>query len=508
MPPQKTIATENKKIKILLRTFLVLTAAYCVYYILSLITPSDTVISIDAYYHIAVTKFIKKYGFLKSFQWTQYSIWKVLYSDKDLLLHLIILPITYFTGKIALINKWGTAIINIIYFTVFACILRKYVHHILAGLLMLLCFTSPTYTTYLLYLRPAILALTFTILGIHFLTQKNKYAVFAVTFLFTLAHLSAFTLLGFAIISEVSRYILKKEFYGENIIYSFAGFLCGVLIHPNFPSNLITIYINGFLTPFYAFGEQGINFGKEMFSASAKSVLLNQIIVFIYFGVMFWKLWFDKVKISHAGFLFVVAAQFYFALGFTGNRFWFMAVPLATLAMAAFVKDAFFEDNASPRYSQMNLTIYAIICFFLIGTLPIRADEMAKKVKRIEAGKKAAEQAAYWMKENIPRGETVYHSKWGYSPFLICINPKNNYLVTLDPIYMYYWSAKIQKIYQKMAGGKEPRAYHHLKNTFKTRYGFTNTEHAFYKLIYKNPQFKILYNKDGYVVFEVLGFYE
>jgi hypothetical protein len=492
-------------------SFSIATAAvlFSVYIIVKLLSLTSTPISVDGYYHIAVTKFIKKYGFLKSFQWTQMSIWKFLYSDKDLLLHILILPVTWFTSKISLIDKWGIAIIDVIYLTAFVYILRKYVPAVMAALLLILCFISPTYTTYLLYLRPAVLALTFTILGLHFLIQKNKYGVFLVTFLYTLSHISAFTLVVFAVACEYLRKEFKNEVYKPNITYVILGFLFGLVVHPNFPANLITIYINGFLTPIYAFGDQGLAFGREMFSSEAKSVFFNNFIVLIFFGVMFWKAWIHKIKLSYTTIFFTIIAQFYLALALMSNRFWFMVVPLAALAMAAFLKDAFYSDKESLLGKKSGQAIvYFIMAVYLIAALPLNINKLKQKVKARQETNTANEQIAYWMKDNIPKGETIFHSSWSYSPVLTCINPKNNYLVTLDPIYMYYWSESIQKIYQDLSYGDEPDAYYHLKNTFKTQYGITYIKHGFYKLLEKDPRFEILHTHKGHVVFKLLDFYK
>jgi hypothetical protein len=222
---------------------------------------------------------------------------------------------------------------------------------------------------------------------------------------------------------------------------------------------------------------------------------------------MFWKALTSKVKISHAGFLFMIVAQFYLVLGFTGNRFWFMAVPLATLAFGCFIRDAFFEGKLPPCRQQKNIIMYVAAVFFIVAVVSVRKHEIAETVKNMENSKKILTHTASWMKKNIPKGETIFHSKWGYSPFLICINPKNNYLVALDPIYMYYWSPYLQKIYQNLCRGDEENAYYHLKNTFKTKYGITDISHGFYKLIEDDPRFKILYRNKTNVVFEVEGFY-
>ncbi|HUT85895.1 MAG TPA: hypothetical protein VMW66_03555, partial [Elusimicrobiales bacterium] len=395
------------KSKIISEAVLIFALAFSIYLIVSLIFKSDTIVSVDGYYHIAVSKFIKQYGFLKAFQWTQMSMWKLMYSDKDLLLHLIVLPLTYMTDKISLIDKWGVIILNVIYFTSFAYVLRKYVPPFAAAIMIVLCFLSPTYTNYLLLLRPAILALTLTILGLHFLNTKNKYGLLVVTFIFTLAHVSAFTIVFFAIACEYLRYQIKGEFCKDNIIYPVLGFLAGIIVHPNFPSNLLTIYINGFLTTFYAFEDQGLAFGSEMFSTSAKAMFMKNIVVFIYLGFMFWKMWIEKLKISFQSIFLVASAQVYLVLGLLSNRFWFMVIPLMTLAMASFLKDtAYNEENKAFHKTIRSYLLYTIIVLYIAFSLPISLDTVEQNIRNMESRNKSTEQIATWMKDNIPAGET------------------------------------------------------------------------------------------------------
>ncbi|MBP7088781.1 MAG: hypothetical protein KBB01_05745, partial [Candidatus Omnitrophica bacterium] len=53
---------------------------------------SPTFFGIDDYYHIAVANFIKNYGPKYEFRWAQLSTFKDLFSDKDFLFHILIIP--------------------------------------------------------------------------------------------------------------------------------------------------------------------------------------------------------------------------------------------------------------------------------------------------------------------------------------------------------------------------------------------------------------------------------
>jgi hypothetical protein len=110
------------------------------------------------------------------------------------------------------------------------------------------------------------------------------------------------------------------------------------------------------------------------------------------------------------------------------------------------------------------------------------------------------------MNKNIPAGETVYHAFWSDSPYFICLNPKNNYLVILDPIYMYYLSPWLYNLYSDLYKGRIISPVGVLNTVFMVNYGFTNKIAPLYRQIKSDSvNFKILYENRTGVVFKVLS---
>jgi len=475
-----------------------------VYTVLLQLTPA--LLTVDAYYHAAVTGFIKDNGwFLREFHWTQMSVMKNSYSDKDLLLHVLALPFTFFTSDPRWVAKCGSLLLGFSFVGVMAFLFRRYLSPLLAIPVLLSPFLSPLFTMYFSDFRPGTLAAIFTLLGIYFAAEKKKWPLFTIGVLYSLAHLSSFTLVFFAVLVEALRYVRDREFSRQVVSYAVVGVAVGLIIHPNFPANLLTIYINGFLTPVYALGGSNIGFAMELYSDSAKRALLGNLPVFMAFGGMLWAALCYRPKVSFHTVVYVACASIYFVLAMLSNRFWFPAIPLAMLAAASFMKDLLEQPEADE--SRRLFLSRVMLAVWFVMALPLcwhNAKSMDSRIKYKNNFSLSYEKAALWMSGNIPPGETVYHSSWGDSPFLICLNPRNNYLVVLDPIYMYYWSPDIYALYQDLYEGRPSMdPYKALKEVFKTTYGITSTKCGFYQMIKNDDRFRVLYNEMDLAVFKL-----
>jgi hypothetical protein len=115
------------------------------------------------------------------------------------------------------------------------------------------------------------------------------------------------------------------------------------------------------------------------------------------------------------------------------------------------------------------------------------------------------ENTALWMGKNIPPDETIYHLYWDESPYFICLNPKDNYISVLDPIYMYYSYPDVFKINQKLQKGSIPNPHEIIRRVFGARYGYVKGRIPLYNQVQKDPaHFKIIYKDNMGIVFEIL----
>jgi hypothetical protein len=110
------------------------------------------------------------------------------------------------------------------------------------------------------------------------------------------------------------------------------------------------------------------------------------------------------------------------------------------------------------------------------------------------------------MEKIIPEGELIFHANWSDSQYLIGLNPKDDYFVTLDPVYMYNKTPELYKLYRDVAFGRLKDPYPALKDTFKARYGYAgkNFFNGLIEQIRKDSRFTILAEDNFGVIFKLM----
>ncbi len=485
--------------KIILSFVILCIISYCIFLQLA----SPTFYESDSYYHIAVSRFIKDLGFHYKFHWAQLSVYKDYFSDSGFLFHLFNVPFLSLSNDIVMAGKYAIIFYNILFILVLVFILRKYLPDHLVSCFLLLPFLSATFTTYFLYLRSVSLANIFTILGIYFLINKKLAGLLIISLLYPLTHISFPTILIFALVCEIIRYVFHKEFYFRNVYVAAIGIMVGCFIHPNFPNNFIYLH---FLYSTADYLKKGIDLGlgSELFSYPTARVFLENFALFFTINIILWMAFLSRVKISFTTAVWAACANFYLALAINADRYWYPANALFFIFFAAYTKDWIESKKPAKTAGKINAFIvaYAVIAvIFLPASLNSLRANMELNTKMGVHYKKAG----LWMKDNIPAGETIYHNYWSDPDYFICFNPKNDYLVVLDPVNMYYRYPRIFLLYRDLSRGMINKPYEALKEVFKVKYGYTRNDNFFYVRIKKSRnQFKILYEDDLGIIFKLL----
>jgi hypothetical protein len=319
-----------------------------------------------------------------------------------------------------------------------------------------------------------------------------------------MAHLSFFMLIVFAFICEIVRFAKTREFFFRNITVVLLGVALGCLLHPNYPNNLLSLYLNGVLVPFYSlFHNIGIDFASEFSPSTTKSALIANLAVFSCLNVVLWMLLFCRRKISLDTLVWWGCAGIYLLLAFGGQRYWYRATPLVFIFFASYLND--WRDNHEwkavlPKLRRF-VIIYGVLLVFLF---PSYFTSIKKDISRWMRFNSHYENVGKWMNRYIPSGETIYHAYWWDAPYFICFNPKNNYLVVLDPIYMAYYSPSGYIAYNELKAGRIVEPYRMLKDVFKISYGYTRKNTGLYLQVAKDTtHFNIIYEDSLGVVFVI-----
>lgn len=466
---------------------------------------SPTFFGVDSYYHVATAGFIKDFGPDYNFRWAQFSTFKESFSDKEFLFHIFIIPFLFFSDNIILAGKLAVIFYNLLFALVYVFLLKKYLPSFLAALFLFFLLSTQSFAIYFIYLRPATLGNIFTILSIYFLINKKPAKVFFLSLFYTLAHISFFTVIVFAFICEILRYIVNREFFLKNVYLAIFGCALGCFLHPNFPNNLISFHLNAVLVPIYSLKEVGLDFGRELYSSTTRQIITRNFSLLFTFNLVLWTMFFSRIRVSLATLVWWGCSSIYLILSFLGVRYWYTANVLFFIFFASYLKDWLRERELRQVLPKINIFIvlYAVgICTFSFYDSKNFRENLESHIMV----NTHYEDIARWMKKHIPPGETIYHAYWSDSPFFICLNPKNNYFLVLDPIYMYYRYPREYITYKNLKKGYVGKPYVAFKEIFKVNYGYVRKDCPLSSQIKKDTDhFKVLYENYLGIVFEVLN---
>jgi hypothetical protein len=260
--------------------------------------------------------------------------------------------------------------------------------------------------------------------------------------------------------------------------------------------------------PFYSITGLGIpilamDLAGEFYTLLSKKVFLYNFLIFFSLNIILFTMFLKSIRVSLSTFVWWGCTSIYLTLSFTGNRYWYTTNILFFIFFASFLKDWLGQREWKQVLFKINtfVIIYAIVVFVFI---PTNIKSLCKTIESFIIKNMYYENAANWMQKHIPSGETIYHPYWDASSIFICLNPKNNYFLVLDPIYMYYKYPKKYVYYTSLHLGVLDNPHIVLKEMFKVKYGYNRKNKLYYQIKDDSKHFRILYEDNLGIVFEVI----
>jgi hypothetical protein len=165
-------------------------------------------------------------------------------------------------------------------------------------------------------------------------------------------------------------------------------------------------------------------------------------------------------------------------------------------------------QEAGPRPSFLaRLAAPAAGTFAVVTAVMVSVPRLVETAHWTDVMNSHYERMGGWMRDNIPAGETVFHTSWSDSQYFIGLNPKNDYLVTLDPIFMYAWNPELYLAYRTISQGQADDPYTALQKVFGVRYGYASKTYvgSFVSQISGDPRFRIVVDEPLGVIFALQG---
>jgi len=460
---------------------------------------TPTLYDADGYLHIRMAEFLKDFGPRYNFHWAKFSTFNGNFADKDFLYHVFLIPFTFFKN-IFFGVKIAAFIFAVFLFLGYYLILRKYVNKIILLFFLTFFFFSSHFLGVISSPRPLSLVILINLLAAHLVIQKKHIWLLFTGLFYSLIHVTSPLIIFYALIIEAVRYYDTKRFYYKTILFSFIGVAAGFLCHPNLPNNFLVFYLNSILVPLYTMKTGVLELGAEFFPLNTRAyffqypLVVAGVVAIIYLAVS--KL--PRPRFETRAFLALAAV--FFVLSFTCQRYLSHGYLIMLVAFACYLSDSF---DFKKSFSKAWITV--ILVFMLIlGVNALRGAKYNAFVARIINGHYEA--VGKWMEKNIPEGELIFHANWSDSQYFIGLNPKNDYFVTLDPVYMYNKDPELYRLYREVSFGKTSDPYAILKNTFNVKYGYAgkNYFNGLIEQVRNDSRFSILAEDQFGIIFKII----
>lgn len=465
---------------------------------------SPYIIGADGHLHARMAGEVARNGFIRSYPDAALSLFSGDFSDKDFIYHLYLIPFMTLFGDPAGVKIASlSAAVLLVAAVLYAIRSLPVILIPVATALMLL---SPQFLRDMSEARPFTLAVALTVIAADFYINRKYRWVFMVLLIYGMFHLSAWAFLVFACIHSLIKYVAGSG-NARGLMAATGGFIVSFFIHPNFPVNIRYWLLNGIMVPWYVLAGNVLEVGAEFFPLTTREAILRYpMIVFAVAAIITALALGNRLSRSPA-FSWMVVYFAYGSLGLVSTRNMTHAYPLAVISTVFLLRDLYCQIiklhpvKRDRILSAVGLFIIitgitgSIITFRTVRNMILSDRIFADHYSRV----------ADFIGVNIPAGSRIFHTNWSDSQYLLGMAPGYEYLVTLDPVYMYAYDPEIYRLYRRISHATEADAAVKIKNSFGATFGYTNKIifAPFYTLISNSPDFSVLAEDDIGAVFRV-----
>ena len=411
----------------------------------------------DSYLHTRMANLLVEEGPMRAFPWTQFSVWKDKFQDKDFLFHVLLAPFCTDEDRMVEGGKLVIWMIGSAFFALFAWVLFKQGFRNPALWIVILALTCDPIFGRIVRVRPQVLSMVFALLCLHFILEQRYKTLFVLSYLFALAHTSAPLVVIMGGLHFLAARLAGEKSNWRIIIYPAAGLLAGFVINPFFPNNFYLWYLQAIEVPLTSLssGESVpiSMMGMEFLPVTTRDLLLSFRFLLPLLGIL--AVWgmrkidvFDKRTLSLA-----LNFLFYLLLGFLSERYLyeFWIIPAIMLCASLYTRlDPLPALRALLQRKRLvgGAVLILVLCYtaYFAVANTIQLYEKNSRLKTCDVYERGID----YLRRNAGEGELVFHPSWMDFASLFHFNVKNLYMVGSDPCFLYFYDKdlfwKLRKI--------------------------------------------------------------
>jgi hypothetical protein len=447
----------------------------------------------DTAYHFAVARLIARHGILHAFPWTEFSWLADHYADKELLFHLLFVPLQSL-DLVAASRIVGTLGTSAMLYALYWVLDREGVR--LAGLWAVLPLVACSiFLVRVVEVRPYVLAVALVIVMLRAAARQRLLvlALAALTFPWLYVAFWQLPLIVLAC-AETARLLAGKPLRWQPAAVLLSGILAGVALHPN-SANLVGVsWINmtEMLVKNTWGGHDKLIMGAELLQFSLRQWGVWLVVCSALGAVGCVIAWRERRLGDETQLTFALATAGFALLTVTSGKFAEYFVPLAVVTMAL----------ASRRLSRRSLLpvlfavslAYTLLCSrqTLVTLASVHDDVPLSLVKA--------------MRDNIPPGAHIFSHDWDRTGRFMLELPDRYFVVALDPTFFSVRNRSLYGLWLQLEteGGSNAAAI--IRSRFGSNFLISRYEPQRYPLLYSleaSPGVRILYADNDWVLFDL-----
>jgi hypothetical protein len=412
----------------------------------------------DTAFNAAVGDLIARHGLLRAFPWTPMSWLSDRYADKELLFHLLYVPLgglPWMTASKVVGTIAGASVL----LALFVVLRAEKVRHAWLWALLPLAASSAFLFRFVL-VRPHLLSIALALVVLWSAARGRWIVLLVASLAYPWAYIAWFLPVVLVAISEVARLLSGQRARWQPLAAAAAGVAAGVAIHPN-SLNLIAFVgvVVGKVLVGNAWGRRsGLEMGTEFEPFSPDQWVELLLLVTLFALVAFVLAW-RRRRSDPIPLAFALAALAFGLLMARTARFVEYFAPFAVAALALSLRDA---PARVARLAPFALSAVALL---------YQGREEADLLARLrEWPNRVPSYVAKAMQRSIPPGARVFTCEWGLTGYLMLALPDREFLVALDPTLFQLKDPELYALWYVITRQPPPDAARVVQDRFGARY--------------------------------------
>jgi hypothetical protein len=409
----------------------------------------------DSYYHLAVAREYWNGSLRDGLPWARLSILRRGFGDKELLFHVLLMPFargaqTSAPGRVAV------ALLVALAAAAIASLAQRAVGRWAVVVPLGLFLGSADLASRLLRLRPESLSLVYMMAAVLLAAQRRFRWLGVVAAAWVLSHTSFHLMLVLCGAWLLHDAVRLRRWDSDLLGYPILGASAAILLHPHFPANVHTWWLQNFTRYAQPLPDAG---GEFQVTTLADALSLNGAwivsLVLLHASRRRRADPFPEMETRAAGYL-LVGATVCGALTAFLPRFALYFVPLATLAFLFETRRRGHGFSSRLQHPALRMVPLALALAVLAGPLAIR-NVLVIRYNLLVQGVllRGREEDARTFAAKIPAAAKVA-SPWSETEYYVFWAPQGLYLNVLDPIFMAAWHPRAYQTQLALFDGREP----------------------------------------------------